>query len=162
MSRNKLGHFEPGICGNPRGRPRKRRRVDYNKARSDFFETAEKLVPFTENGKRKRIPLSIAIERQLAMKAATGDLRAIIEWQKIQRRYTVEYQNEQPAPAHRDESDPQRTGSHKNGGRADQKEWNECLGESRDRDGSRQQSRQIPLVVTKLHAPATLSPDSED
>jgi hypothetical protein len=96
MSRNKLGQFEPGVCGNLRGRPRKpRRKVDYNKARSDFFETAEKLVPFNENGKRTRIPLSIAIERQLAMKAATGDLRAIIEWQKIQRRYTVEYQNEQ-------------------------------------------------------------------
>jgi hypothetical protein len=59
MPRNKLGQFEPGTCGNPRGRPRKlSRKIHPDRLRNDFFEISETLVPIIENGQRKliRIP----------------------------------------------------------------------------------------------------------
>jgi hypothetical protein len=96
MSRNKLGRFEPGTCGNPRGRPRKiPRKVTSERLRKDFFEAAETLVPIIENGKRKLVPASVAIDKQLALKAASGNLRAIIEWKKTRQRHTWDYVKEQ-------------------------------------------------------------------
>lgn len=84
MSRNKLGQFEPGTCGNPRGRPRKRpRKIHPDVLRNEFFEISETLVPIIENGRRKLIPASQAIDKQLVLKAASGDLRAILEWNKM-------------------------------------------------------------------------------
>jgi hypothetical protein len=92
MSRNKLGQFEPGTCGNPRGRPRKmRREIHPDRLRADFFEAGETLVPIIENGKRKLIPARVAIDKQLTLKAASGDLRAIIEWNKLHQRHTLEH-----------------------------------------------------------------------
>jgi hypothetical protein len=92
MSRNKLGQFEPGTCGNPRGRPRKiPRKINPDVLRKDFFEAAETLVPIIERGKRKLIPARVAIDKQLTLKAASGDLRAIIEWTKIRHRHALEY-----------------------------------------------------------------------
>ena len=96
MPRNKLGQFEPGTCGNPRGRPRKLpRKVRPDILRKEFFEAGETLVPIIENGKRKLIPARAAIDKQLALKAASGDLRAIIVWQKMCQRHTLEYVKEQ-------------------------------------------------------------------
>jgi Family of unknown function (DUF5681) len=96
MSRNKLGQFEPGTCGNPRGRPRKiPRKIRPEQLRKDFFEAGETLVPIIENGRRKLIPASAAIDKQLALKAASGNLRAIIEWKKMNQRHTMEYVKEQ-------------------------------------------------------------------
>lgn len=94
MPRNNLGQFEPGTCGNPRGRPRKLPpKIGPDELRKDFFEAGEILVPVIEKGKRKLIPASIAISKQLALKAASGDLRAIIEWTKMHQRHTSEYAN---------------------------------------------------------------------
>jgi hypothetical protein len=96
MSRNKLGQFEPGTCGNPRGRPRRMpRKISVQQLRTDFFEAGETLVPIIENGERKLIPASIAIDKQLTLKAASGNLRAIIEWKKTRRSLTLEYVKEQ-------------------------------------------------------------------
>lgn len=96
MPRNKLGQFEPGTCGNPRGRPRKLpRKVRPDILRKEFFEAGETLVPIIENGKRKLIPARVAIDKQLTLKAASGDLRAIIVWQKMCHRHTLEYVKEQ-------------------------------------------------------------------
>ena len=98
MSRNSLGQFEPGTSGNPRGRPRKpRRKNDQNQMREDFFEAGEMQVTIVENGKRKSIPISVAIQRKQAVLAASGNMRAIIEWNKAERKHTADYLNEQLA-----------------------------------------------------------------
>jgi Family of unknown function (DUF5681) len=92
MPRNKLGQFEPGTCGNPRGRPRKlRRKIHPDQLRREFFEVSETLVPIIENGRRKLIPASEAIDKQLVLKAASGDLKAIFEWNKMRQRHTLDH-----------------------------------------------------------------------
>jgi len=96
MPRNKLGQFEPGTCGNPQGRPRKiPRKIRIEQVRKEFFEAAETLVPIIENGRRKLIPASVAIDKQLALKAASGDLRAILAWTEMNQKYTADYVKEQ-------------------------------------------------------------------
>jgi len=91
MPRNNLGQFEPGTCGNPRGRPRRRPRKNHpDELRRDFFEASETLVPIIENGQRKLIPARAAIEKQLMFKAASGDLKAILEWNKMRHRHTLD------------------------------------------------------------------------
>jgi hypothetical protein len=98
MPRNKLGQFEPGTCGNPRGRPRKLpRKIHPDRLRNDFFEISETLVPIIENGQRKLIPASVAIDKQLVLKAASGDLKAILEWNKMRDKHTLQYVNTQRA-----------------------------------------------------------------
>ena len=92
MARNKLGQFEKGTCGNPRGRPRKMPlRISDEQLRQDFFDAAETLIPIVENGKRKLIPARMAIEKQLILRAASGDMKAIIEYNKRRERYTLEH-----------------------------------------------------------------------
>lgn len=92
MARNKLGQFEKGTCGNPRGRPRKEPiRISDEQLRQDFFDAAETLIPIVENGKRKLIPAHIAIQKQLMLKAASGDMKAIVEYNKRRERYCLEH-----------------------------------------------------------------------
>jgi Family of unknown function (DUF5681) len=96
MSRNKLGQFEPGTCGNSRGRPRKiPRKIRTEQIRKEFLEVAGTPVPIIENGRRKLIPIRVAIGMQLAKKAASGDLRAILAWTDMDRKHTTEYVKEQ-------------------------------------------------------------------
>jgi hypothetical protein len=47
------------------------------------------LVPIIENGQRKLIPASLAIDKQLLLKAASGDLKAILEWNKMRDKHTL-------------------------------------------------------------------------
>ena len=92
MARNKFGQFEEGTCGNPRGCPRKMPlRISDEQLRQDFFDAAETLIPIVENGKRKLIPARLAIEKQLILRAASGDMKAIIEYNKRRERYTLEH-----------------------------------------------------------------------
>jgi hypothetical protein len=53
------------------------------------------LVPIIVRGERKLIPARVAIDKQLTLKAASGDLRAIVEWSKMRQRHTLEYDREQ-------------------------------------------------------------------
>jgi hypothetical protein len=92
MARNKLGHFEKGTCGNPRGRPPKMPlRISEERVRHDFFAASETLIPIVESGKRKFIPARLAIQKQLILKAASGDMRAIVEYNKWCDRHTLEH-----------------------------------------------------------------------
>ncbi len=59
--------------------------------RRDFFEAAEMLVPVIEGNKRKMLPARVAIDKQLVIKAVSGDMRAICEYNKRRERYTLEH-----------------------------------------------------------------------
>lgn len=92
MKRNGKGQYEKGTCGNPKGRPRKSRHpISDVQLRQDFFEAAEMLVPVIEGNQRKMVPARVAIDMQLMVKAATGNLRAICEYNKRRERYTLDH-----------------------------------------------------------------------
>ena len=94
--RNERGQFEKGTSGNPRGRPRKEPHpISDIQVRRDFFDIMEMPVPINDWGKRKKVPLRVAIGKQLALKAAAGDINAIREVNKWQHRYAGEYSEQQ-------------------------------------------------------------------
>ena len=96
MDRNKRGQFNPGTSGNLRGRPRKKPpEICNEQSRNGFFEAAETPIAIVENGRRKLIPARVAIDKQLVLKAAAGDMRAIAAYYKRSDRLTVEFINEQ-------------------------------------------------------------------
>jgi hypothetical protein len=96
MARNRYGQFEKGTCGNPRGRPRKMPlRISEDQLRERFFQAAETLIPVVQDGKRMLIPAREAIEQQLVRKAASGDMRAICEYNRRSDNYTMAHVKEQ-------------------------------------------------------------------
>lgn len=98
MSRDSLGRFKPGSTGNPHGRPRKVvREISNEQVRKDFFEVDNEEVEISEGGARRKIPLGIAVVKQLARKAAGGDIRAIIEYNKLRNRYVADFVDDQLA-----------------------------------------------------------------
>jgi hypothetical protein len=92
MNRNPKGQYEKGTSGNLKGRPRKRPHpISDDQVRHDFFEAAEMLVPIVVGNKREMIPARVAIDKQLVVKAVSGDMRAICEYNKRRERYTLEH-----------------------------------------------------------------------
>ncbi|MET4290102.1 hypothetical protein ABIB06_000277 [Bradyrhizobium sp. LB8.2] len=92
MSRNRNEQFSKGTTGNPKGRPRKRSHpISDGQMRRDFFDATEMLVPIIEGNERKMIPAHHAIDKQLVIKAVSGDMRAICEYNKRRERYTLEH-----------------------------------------------------------------------
>jgi Family of unknown function (DUF5681) len=68
----KRTQFRPGISGNPKGRPKGRRNVA-----TVVRRTLEEKVIINENGIRKTVTKLEAAIKQLANKAASGDLNAM-------------------------------------------------------------------------------------
>jgi hypothetical protein len=96
MPRNKFGQFEPGTCGNPRGRPRKLPpEITDQKLRRDFFGVAETPIKIIENGKSRFISAHVAIDKQLVKKALSGETRAMCQYYKRRDRLTMEHIKEQ-------------------------------------------------------------------
>jgi Family of unknown function (DUF5681) len=96
MPRNKSGQFEPGTCGNPRGRPRKEPpEITDQKLRRDFFEVAETPIKITENNRSRVISAHMGIVWQLIKKALTGDSRAMDQYFKLRDRFTKGHETEQ-------------------------------------------------------------------
>lgn len=96
--RDNFGRFEKGSSGNPKGRPRKSLPIiSDQQLREDFFHAAETLIPIIEGGRRKLVPAHIAIDMQLTRKAASGDMKAICEFNKRKDRFTLEHVKQQLA-----------------------------------------------------------------
>lgn len=68
----KHSQFPKGISGNRKGRPKGKRNLA-----TVLRETLEEKVPITENGSRKMVTKLEAAVKQLANKAASGDLVAL-------------------------------------------------------------------------------------
>lgn len=89
MSRDERGRYTG--CGNFEGRPRKvARKNTAQQYRDDFFAAADEDVVIIKNGKRKKIPARVAINQQLIRLAASGNIRAIIEFKKMEKSLTSE------------------------------------------------------------------------
>ena len=65
--------FKPGQCGNPKGRPKGARNLT-----TVLESEINALIPYIENGKRKKMTKLGASVRQAVNKAAGGDLRALL------------------------------------------------------------------------------------
>jgi Family of unknown function (DUF5681) len=63
--------FRPGRSGNPKGRPRKVATLP-----DIFSKELRSLVSIVNNGKRKKVPMLVAIVKQHLNKAANGDSKA--------------------------------------------------------------------------------------
>jgi hypothetical protein len=92
MARNERGQFMPGTSGNPDGRPRKVEPDMFEDTDRDiFFEIDNEDIPVNVGGRPVKMTIRKAIDRQMAIKAASGDIRAIIEWNKRRDRYIKKY-----------------------------------------------------------------------
>jgi len=67
----KQSQFKKGQSGNPRGRPSGKKNV-----RTIFNDALNETVPIVENGRRRKIGKGEAMFKQLANRAAQGDLKA--------------------------------------------------------------------------------------
>lgn len=96
MSRDEFGRFEKGTTGNPHGRPRKvPHSISDETVRADFFDAAEMPVSVIEGNERKMIPAREAIDKQLMLKAASGNIQAMREYYKMRDRHTIDYVDHQ-------------------------------------------------------------------
>jgi hypothetical protein len=71
--------FKPGRSGNPRGRPSRYIEPAGNRwvLRGQFMHLCAKQVTFVEDGRREKMPIMMAVLRQLQIKALSGNMTAI-------------------------------------------------------------------------------------
>jgi hypothetical protein len=98
MSRDQNGRFTD--CGNPKGRPKTLKYtppavIGPNLERDDFFEIDNSPVTVTENGARQQVSVRKAIYRTQAYSAASGNIRAAVEWNKMRTRFIAQYVDDQ-------------------------------------------------------------------
>lgn len=70
----RASQFQPGICPNPKGRPKGSKNVS-----TYLRDAAYKQIVVTQNGSRRKMPRVRAAAEQLANKAAAGDTKAILQ-----------------------------------------------------------------------------------
>ena len=75
------GRFVKGKSGNPRGRPRKRKKAEVassnTSARDIFLQMADQKIKILENGEPIEIKIIEAAHRMLGVRAVKGDVKAI-------------------------------------------------------------------------------------
>lgn len=71
--------FKPGRSGNPRGRPGRFIEPAPNRwvLRGQFMHLCKKQITVVEDGRREKMPIMMAVLRQLQIKALSGDMTAI-------------------------------------------------------------------------------------
>lgn len=74
--------FQPGRSGNPNGRRKGTKSVS-----SQLSTILQRMVPVTENGREKKMPLQEVMLNSIANKAAKGDLKSVQFLLDIQDRY---------------------------------------------------------------------------
>ena len=98
MARDSKGRFEKGYCGNPNGRPRKRKRtlsdIEYEK---EFVEATEEELSVNVGGKIQKIPAIDLVYRQLVRKAVAGDPRCMLKVIELRENYSAKDRDERKA-----------------------------------------------------------------
>jgi Family of unknown function (DUF5681) len=80
MPTRNRGWYPKGVSGNPRGCPPKQSRpITGSQLRKDMLLAMEEEMAVTVGGKRKRLPIILAIYKQLLLKAVAGDLRCMFK-----------------------------------------------------------------------------------
>jgi hypothetical protein len=112
------GTFLEGVSGNPKGRPRKDRRIPHPETIRDMqYDVAEFQMTAKINGKRVTTNLFQANLLTLAMAGAAGDKNAARNYLQYMQLCTEQEQREMArltkrldgiTPAYKDESDPER------------------------------------------------------
>jgi hypothetical protein len=85
------GKFFEGHSGNPRGRPRKKKRLSNDtQLREDMLAAMEEELTVPIGGKRKKLPAILVIHKQLILKAANGDVRCMFKVIDLRRQIIAE------------------------------------------------------------------------
>ena len=95
MARDLKGRFEKGYCGNPNGRPRKRKRtlsdIEYEK---EFVEATEEELSVNVGGKILKTTAIDLIHKQLVRKAVAGDTRCMLKVIELRESYSSKDRDE--------------------------------------------------------------------
>lgn len=88
MSRDLLGRFEKGVCGNPLGRPRKTKRTMRSiNHEAEFIDATEQEFPVKIGGKAQKKRAIDLILAQLVRKALEGDTRCTLKVIELRENY---------------------------------------------------------------------------
>ena len=78
--RDANGRFIDGHCGNPLGRPRKKKRAfTGSQELADVLLTMEEETTMLVKGKRKKVPVIVVVYMQLMRLAASGNVRCMFK-----------------------------------------------------------------------------------
>lgn len=96
MSRDSLGRFKKGFCGNPMGRRRKTKRTLYTINHEDeFIAATEEELPVSIAGKIRKTPAIDLIYKQLVRKAVAGDPRCMLKVIELRENYALRHADKQ-------------------------------------------------------------------
>jgi replication-associated recombination protein RarA len=94
MAHRNRGWYPKGVSGNPRGRPPdKPRPITGTQLRRDMLLAMEEEMTVSVGGKRKRLPIILAIYKQLLLKAVAGDLRCMLKAIDLRNQLMADHMN---------------------------------------------------------------------